>query len=126
MIVYAWLTTFLWHEFFHIKSQGLLNTGRINVYKSGFTATVDNKTNPEWCRLAGGFLSGILHFIIGGILWYHKLWYMYIPIITLAIINFTYGFWEMNHGGDGRYKVYGATTIVMILFWLAYWKLIGL
>ena len=118
MILYGWITTFLWHEYFHIKSQGILNTGEININKWGFTASVDNKDKPRWCRLAGGFLSGILHLFIGGILAYFGLWYMYIPLITFGMINLIYGFWEMDHGGEGRYKIYAITLLIMSCIWI--------
>jgi len=122
--IYMWLISFLFHELAHIKSQGLGMHGRINVYKTGFTASIDEIYNRRWCRLAGGLVSGIIHLILGGVFLWQNLWYLYIPTITFGMINLVYGFWEMDHGGEGRYKIYGIVLVIMIVIWLLQYYLI--
>ena len=123
MVIYAWGGSFLWHELMHIKSQGIKNTGRIFVHPSGMTVATDNKRWPYLCRLAGGLYSGIIHLIVGGFAWYYGIWAFYVPLITLGMINVIYGVYEAEVGTKGRYKIYGITTIIMIIFWIIYTSL---
>lgn len=124
--LYAWIGTFLWHEFFHIKSQGILNTGKININRYGMTASVDDKHNPEWCKLAGGLLAGLVHLFIGGICMFKNAWYLGIPLITFAVMNIAYGFWEWKKDVKDRWKVYLASLSFMIGVWLIYLWRIGI
>ena len=96
-------------------------TGHINVDKFGMTCSADYITNSHYIHsLAGGLYSGIIHLIIGGMLWYYGAWGLYVPIISLGAINFAYGFWEAEYGAAGRYKIYLFTTLIMIIFWSLY------
>ena len=121
VVFYAWLSSFLLHEWFHIKSQGILMHGSIKVTGVGFTATPDNTYDLRYMRFAGGFYSGIVNLILGIIFWLNDLWYLYVPFITFGMINLIYGFWEMKYGGEGRWKIYAGTTLGMIAFWVIYW-----
>lgn len=126
MCLYFWFTTFLWHELCHIKSQGLKITGKIYVHKYGFTVSSDKIINVDWFFFSGGFLSGLVHLIVGGLIWSYgiELWPFYVPIVTCGMVNLTYGFYEMIIGPAGRYRIYLVTIIVMLAFWLYYWRVI--
>ena len=116
--VFAWLNSFLLHEWSHIKGEGLFNCGKINVNEVGFTATPDETKDARYMRFSGGFYSGCANLAFGAILWAYGIWTLYIPFITVAILNIVYAFWEMDHGGEGRFKIYGITLLAMIIFWL--------
>ena len=106
-IFYAWLASFMIHEWMHIKSQGLFMTGIINVGKCGMTCAADTILDKGWYYFSGGLLSGILHLLIGLPLWYYGVWALYIPIITFAVINLAYSFYEWKIGTENRFRVYG-------------------
>ena len=122
MILYAWIASFTLHELFHIKSQGLSAEGKINVYKNGMTCIADKVKNEHLYELSGGLYSGILHIIIGLCAFYYSAWPIYVPMITLGMINLTYGFWERYKGPELRYKIYLWTLSAMIVFWLIYFS----
>ena len=102
-----------------------MNTGTINVDEFGYTAISDNTIHEGWYRLSGGFLSGIIHLIIGGVLWYNGLWYMYIPLVSCAVVNLVYGFYEWKFDVSHRYFIYTVTSLFMVLFWFIYIVSIG-
>ena len=122
--LFCWIESFLLHEYMHIKSQGILMTGTIDVKQFGFTCSPEFIKNRKWLYYAGGILSGIVYLIMGVCLWYYGIWSFYVPFITFGIINLSYGIWEGWKGPTGRYKVYIATIGVMVVFWLLYFMVI--
>ena len=121
MTIFFWQSSFLYHELMHIKSQGLLMTGRIWVEKYGYLVSADEIYNDYYYRLAGGFYSGIIHLIVGGILWYYQAWGAYVPAITFGMMNLAYGFWEAEKGPEGRYKIYGIVALIMVILWIIHY-----
>jgi len=113
-----WLTSFLVHEFMHIKSQGILMGGTIYVNEFGMTVDADEIYNLDLFYLSGGLYSGIIFMLLGIILFYYNAVALYIPSFTFGFINLTYGFWEFIHGAEGRWKIYLTSTIISIIFWL--------
>jgi len=121
----AWITSFLVHELMHIKSQGINVEGTIWVHNP-FSMTVGAKEMPRpnlfW--FAGGIYSGTIFIIFALMLSYYNAWGLYVPMGTFGVINLFYGFWEGIKGPEGRYKIYGATTLLMIIFWLIHYWLV--
>jgi len=115
--IFALVNSFLLHELCHVKSQGFGMTGRIDIEKFGFTCTPDYVHNEKWLYYSGGLLSGLIFLLMGGMLWYYGIWSFYVPFITLGVINFAYGIWEGIKGSEGRWKIYGLITIVMMIWW---------
>ena len=123
-IIYG-LFSFLHHEWWHIKSQGLFMHGRINVYVLGMTAMPDNINNNKAYWYGGGIGSGIVHLIVGGCLVYYNAWGAYVPLISFGVIQTVRGIQEgLTYDKDKkqRYWIYAGSAICMICFWLChYW-----
>ena len=124
MCLYAWVASFWIHELMHVKSQGLKVTGKAYIHKYGFTVSSDKIINVDWFFFSGGFLSGLIHLIVGGLIWSYgtSLWPFYVPVVTCGMVNLVYGFYEMIHGPTGRYRIYLLTVAIMLMFWLFIWK----
>jgi hypothetical protein len=99
-----------------------MSSGTINVDAFGMTANVDVMLNSRLFYLAGGLYSGILHLLIGVMFWYLclGLWSIYVPCVSFGVLNIAYGLWEMDHSGEGRFKIYAITLVCIIVFWIAY------
>jgi len=119
-ILFAWVGSFLWHELSHIKSQGIKMSGTIWVDAFGMTVLPDEMKWPQLFALAGGLYSGVVYLIMSGFLFYYEAWALYIAFSTFGAINVVYGFWEWLHGPEGRFKIYGITSILMAIFWSIY------
>ena len=121
--IYAFFTSFLWHELFHIKSNGIFRTGKIFVNQTSMTFTVDGKYNLKWCLLSGGLLSGILFLAVGLIFLYNCIKILYIPFLSCAFLQLCYGFFEMIYGPKYRYLLYASVIVVMVAFFSILFKL---
>ena len=117
---YCWVVSFLVHELMHIKGDDITSTGKINVHKFSLSATSDIPSKKRWLWYAGGILSGLIHIIIGALLWYYGIWVFYVPFITCGVINFIYGLWEGTYGGKDRHTIYIIGLGIMIAFWIVY------
>jgi len=123
VFVYAWFTSFLWHELGHIKCEHLSDTGDIQVFDLSMQAYRNNATNDAWFYYAGGILSGLLHIIIG--LLCTDLVFKF-GFLTVGFVNLAYGFFEghfLPKWGDtrrykiGRYAVYLSIVVIALIIW---------
>jgi len=121
MTLYYWLGSFLYHEFMHIRSQGIGAEGTIWVHKFSMTCAAKYVKWPYLYSLAGGLYSGIIHVIVGLLAVYYHAWGFYVPTITFGVVNIAYGIWEAERGAKGRYYIYVATLIIMIVFWVIHY-----
>ena len=117
LYVFCFIGSFLFHELGHIKCSSLKDTGNIQVFRYGFAASRDNKSNDWWFFLAGGLLAGVLYITIGLLCWYDSV--VQLCLFTAGIVNICYGPFEMYYlprwgSGDKRYK-YGRYSIYIIV-----------
>jgi hypothetical protein len=107
----------LLHELMHIKGQGFLATGKINVGIYGFTTNVDVIKNREWLYYSGGILSSIILFIILCLVMNTVFIF---GLLICGWIQLIYGLYEGHYQGlvtCFRYIIY----IGVFLFWLIIW-----
>ena len=110
-----YVTSFLWHEFCHIKSQGLLATGRINVNKYGMTCGCNDTWNNRLFFLGGGILSSIIMFIF---VFATKGWIQWC-FLTMGYVQLFYGLFEGYKPYNIKYRfvIYFIIITVMIIIW---------
>ena len=133
IFIYTWVTGFLLHELCHIfeaMRQGA-KKGFIHVNGTGFLAYYDgiikNKILFAW---AGGLYSGIILLIVGFIAYYYNNPVFYIPILTVAVVNIVYSFYEKKYlyvlsTKDYylyHYLLYLIVLVGMFIFWsIIFW-----
>ena len=133
VFIYTWVTGFLLHELCHVLEamrQGA-KKGFIHINGTGFLAYYDgmikNKILFAW---AGGLYSGIILLIVGFIAYYYNNPVFYIPILTVAVVNIVYSFYEKKYlyvlSTRDYYKyhyfLYIVTLVGMFIFWsIMFW-----
>jgi len=118
--------SFLHHEWFHIKSQGIFMRGRINVEKVGMTAMPEIFTNDTLYWYGGGIGSGILFLLAGLCGIYYGAWGVYVPLITFGVMQTFRGIQEgitKDRVKNQRYYVYIGSLFGMSLLWILHWWL---
>ena len=113
----SWPIVFLTHEYCHIKSQKLLQEGKIQIWKWSMSVSMSTYPRPKWFWFAGGILSGLIWLFLSLVAYYYGAWVLYVPWSTLAVVNLCYGIWEGTKGPPGRYKIYAISGVGMIIFW---------
>ena len=121
LFLFVWVSSFLWHELFHIIGAGKLH-GTITVDGLSMSATPASL----W---AGGILSGTIFCIVGGLIWSlgsHAVGYFF---LICGVVNLVYGVYETMflpaHGNDmdyklGRYSIYIGVTSIMLFVWMVF------
>ena len=113
LFVVCWLL----HELFHIKGQGLINTGKIFVERFGFTCVSDRTIDSVWLSLSGGILTSLVSFIM-----------LLLSIGTSYVFGFlTVGWTQLIYGlyegfckvnvRSVRYVIY----VCVFVFWFVVW-----
>jgi hypothetical protein len=113
ILVFAFVSSFLIHELMHIKSQGVLSTGRIRVNEYGMTCTTDNVVNNVILKYSGGVYTSIVMFICAVLssgFWQDS-------FILMGWMQLLYGIYEgYSEGKVGwRYLIYVGVFIVWLL-----------
>jgi len=119
--LFVWVSSFLWHELFHIIGSGSLH-GTITVDGLSMSAS----SAALW---AGGILSGMVFSVAGTLIWVlesHAIGYLF---IVCGVVNLVYGVYETMflsvHGNDmdyklGRYSIYIGVTSIMLFVWMVF------
>jgi len=126
--IFVWITAFLWHELCHITDgirQGATH-GNIYVELTTMQASVDMITDYERFKLAGGLYSGSVLLIMTWITSDPQLQFCF---LTVAIANLYYSLFEMKYLGNisadvyklGRYSIYFASIICMVIIEMIKW-----
>lgn len=122
--ILGWITILLWHEFMHIKSQGIKATGNINVEKYGFTCGADVVKWSDIHSYSGGIYTSILCFIVFFLI--NDITAKFV-LFSLGWVNLLYGLYEggiyswinkrIPHTYRWRYSIYGVTGVLCIIYW---------
>jgi len=117
IVLFVFITSFLWHEYMHIKSQGLFATGTIGVGKIGLWAGCSSMKNRKLFFYGAGLLSSIVLFLMvfctSGFEQY--CWY------SLGILQLVYGIVEGTYETTNqKYRIilYISILLVMLVIWL--------
>jgi hypothetical protein len=90
LVLFVWVSSFLWHELFHILSQG--KKGMINVdFPSMSASSVIWNVNVFY--FSGGVLSGLLFMFFGVVIGFNDLFIGFI-FYMIGATNFVYGCFE--------------------------------
>ena len=124
VFLFAWISSFLWHELMHIKSQGLGWDGIIYVDRLGLRASCNSYSSISWFYYGGGILSGLVFLILSFCLSIYSLPIGYI-FGMVGNTNLVYGIFEgrfiqtMNSKTYFfcRYSLYCITITVMVIIY---------
>jgi len=114
--------SFLWHELMHIKSQGLLATGRKAVNKYGMTVGCNDTHDNKLFRYGGGLLGCIPMFLL---VFFTSGWIQWC-FLTMGYVQLIYGLYEGSSYPIGkRFYIYVGVITFMILLWfiLNVWRM---
>lgn len=114
VFLFVWITSFLLHELCHIKSQGIKNTGTINIYRYSMTANCPI-INEVWFYFSGGILTCLVMFLLSIL---STGWWCWC-FLTLGWVHLCYGLYEGTNMGNitYRYLVYLLVLLVMFILW---------
>ena len=122
ILIFLYVTSFLLHELFHVKSQGLKSTGTIYVDKLGMTASSNHIHDYELFKMSGGILTSIIFFLMVFVTDNFMQW----GFLTFGFLHFCYGLFEWKYLGilppqkykARRYSIYVWVILIMIVIWL--------
>lgn len=115
VFIFVFGSSFLWHDWLHIKSQGPLATGKIYVHNVGMTCVADFMHNPKLFYLGGGVLASTILFIMAFIFNYP------FSFICMGWLHLCYGLCEGFIGytaAIARYTIYVAVIGINIAAWV--------
>lgn len=117
--VFVWIVINLLHEVFHIKHNGFLRTGDIQVGELGFTCIADKWSDSDLYGLSGGVFSAIVCFILFFIT--SDIEFGFCFFLT-GWVELVYGIFEWSCDYTGwdinyRFGIYLAVGTVCILYW---------
>jgi hypothetical protein len=106
----------LFHEFMHIKSQGLTMSGEIHVYKYGLAAIPDKFYDTDLFYYGGGLLTAIVFLLSSMTLsgwWQLAFW-------VTGLVQLCYGIYEghCRVANKYRYLIYIGVPILCLILWL--------
>lgn len=124
VFLFAWISSFLWHELGHIKSQGILKDGVIYVDRFGLRASCNSYSSISWFYYGGGILSGLVFLLLSFCLVRYTLPIGYI-FGMVGITNLVYGIFEglyiqTMHSKTYilcRYSIYVTCITVMVIIY---------
>ena len=118
IFVYLFVVTWLLHELFHIKGQGIMKTGDIYVNELGFTASpYEAIRDMLWFKLSGGILASIVCFLV--LFLSHPSSFSF-GLITMGWMQLCYGVYEgltPQNRELHRYCIYVGVTLFWIILW---------
>lgn len=116
-----WILSFLLHELFHIKSQGILSNGEIVVDGARLSSRLSNIVDEKILYYSGGVCSGLVFIILGFIFLHYNAVGAYIPAYSVGLINLIYGLYEgKKYPIEDRYKLYLLVGSALLAFWILF------
>jgi hypothetical protein len=114
ILLFTFITSFLWHELMHIKSQGITATGKIYVNKTGMTANCYGTWNNDLFYYGGGTLTSIIMFTM--VFLTKDIWQW--TFLTMGWLQLLYGIYEgKNHKVPYRYILYLIVIAISVIIW---------
>jgi hypothetical protein len=103
LLAYAvlFVPIFLMHELFHIKSQGLLTTGKIFIHTLWLDCSPDKINNMELLWYGGGVLTSIYLFLAAILINGNPFTWAF---LTLGWTQLIYGILEGYYHGIGKWR----------------------
>ena len=118
VFVYLFVSTWLLHEFFHIKSHGIRRTGDIYVNEFGLTASpYEAVRSMLWFKLAGGLLASVVSFVV---LLLSSPSVFSFGLLVMGWMQLVYGVYE-GFARENRELVRHGIYLVVFVFWLTVW-----
>ena len=109
---FVYVSSWLIHEFMHIKSQGILSTGNIAVWRYSMTVGVSSGYRyPGVFYYAGGVYSSIIMFLLAIVSygWWQWCW------LTMGWLQLCYGFYEGYTDGHVKYRYYIYMLVITVM-----------